>query len=1133
MNVQIKSNINPLAEQKEVKKKLEVLVTRGDDLPKKEGESNTHPSYQTSIYIRYVGTHDDAPKKLSDADYTAQSFFDGYKVLCSKLHMVGVGKNGKVCNIEEPFPASYRQSTFGIKLSEDKLTDRCGQLNAWLQALVTNWDGLGKEGQLLLREFLKLDIEEVGGGGGSVKRSLVRDLLPIDTETSASLITHGESSTGSPVDDENETPTREPTPVTPVTADTSSSSSPEQSPKKVVGDKEYMSIESPQEHPSPPSPNSPVMNSPGMSRFNPLASRPISMRARQAQAEVSSPASNSASADFQSPVKSVDDEGLLSTFRKSITFGGPGDADDLDDSEFMPGDEVKSLDALSIVDSFDYAIVMPVVLENKAIGALLSKEEKEKRQEELDALLGAPQDANHVKVIVHALTKGGLETFCYLSVQKDEIICLVKSSEEKMRKFADDTDFKLELEPTETKARMKKGMKEMVQDSKTGKLTEVYVIAPVTIIHMPDVTPYLPYEHIYGKFENDYDMLSIYKRQKGRKDTVSVFSRSTRLKLVMQIMTVSTRLGGCGLEVKKLKLHGRIKAYFPLHERSSVESVKTKVTNWKRTAWKNPVNQIKEYFGEKFGLFVKFTGHYSRWLRWPALIGFIMQIILLVRILRTGNLDSPVTPFFCLFMVTWGVIMLEYWKREEVETALLWGMTDFEQKQPERPEFQGELIKSFVDGQDTLYFAPEEKRGRSIMSTFIVGSFLMLVLTTVASIYILKAALRRPLGSNASSFASILNTVQITVFNILYQGIAVWLTDMENHRTDTEYEDSMITKLFVFQFINSFASFFYIAFVAQNLERPSGENEEFRGECGDQTCMYPLMINLVIIFGTRLTLANFLDIFLPYYATKQKQKKETEGFEDAKLTPVEVDYMLCEYDDVVEGIKSYADLGIQYAFSMLFVAALPVASLFSLASNHFKIKFIVWKVLELYQRPVPAGAQDIGTWQSIFSIVTGAAVITNAGLICFTMNVLPSNYLITTRIWCFFGFQWVMFIVQAAAMYLIDDEPEEVTIQKQRMDYIVSKVIDKVRDEETTPVEDNLMIKERMGSRGSISSMVEVNKDDQEGIYDFGLCVYRPRKQKKMKTMDGADLKEVRIAEYPFFNESNETETDGLVSARV
>ena len=38
------------------------------------------------------------------------------------------------------------------------------------------------------------------------------------------------------------------------------------------------------------------------------------------------------------------------------------------------------------------------------------------------------------------------------------------------------------------------------------------------------------------------------------------------------------------------------------------------------------------------------------------------------------------------------------------------------------------------------------------------------------------------------------------------------LTNWENHRTQTAYDDALIIKLFAFQFVNNYASLIYIAF---------------------------------------------------------------------------------------------------------------------------------------------------------------------------------------------------------------------------------------------------------------------------------------------------------------------------------
>ena len=42
------------------------------------------------------------------------------------------------------------------------------------------------------------------------------------------------------------------------------------------------------------------------------------------------------------------------------------------------------------------------------------------------------------------------------------------------------------------------------------------------------------------------------------------------------------------------------------------------------------------------------------------------------------------------------------------------------------------------------------------------------------------------------------------------------LTNLENHRTQTEHNDAKILKSAIFSFVNTYVSFFYIAFVAGN-----------------------------------------------------------------------------------------------------------------------------------------------------------------------------------------------------------------------------------------------------------------------------------------------------------------------------
>jgi hypothetical protein len=176
------------------------------------------------------------------------------------------------------------------------------------------------------------------------------------------------------------------------------------------------------------------------------------------------------------------------------------------------------------------------------------------------------------------------------------------------------------------------------------------------------------------------------------------------------------------------------------------------------------------------------------------------------------------------------------------------------------------------------YFPIISSRERITLASLVILVLIMMVIGVVAAIYVLRFALESDIGTNASVVASVLNSVQIAVFNVIYGFIAKKLTDFENNRTDSEYQDSMIVKSFCFQFVNSyrssylttsifvvvfdvkycifssiemkFSSFFFLAFIAKYLERPdylnsTGPEADYVGECGWTDCMKPLAINLV------------------------------------------------------------------------------------------------------------------------------------------------------------------------------------------------------------------------------------------------------------------------------------------------
>ena len=55
------------------------------------------------------------------------------------------------------------------------------------------------------------------------------------------------------------------------------------------------------------------------------------------------------------------------------------------------------------------------------------------------------------------------------------------------------------------------------------------------------------------------------------------------------------------------------------------------------------------------------------------------------------------------------------------------------------------------------------------------------------------------------------------MFGEFYEKVARRLTSWENHRTHNEFENSLITKRFVFEFLDAYMPLFYIAFYQRNI----------------------------------------------------------------------------------------------------------------------------------------------------------------------------------------------------------------------------------------------------------------------------------------------------------------------------
>uniref|UniRef100_A0A665X1A5 Anoctamin n=1 Tax=Echeneis naucrates TaxID=173247 RepID=A0A665X1A5_ECHNA len=394
------------------------------------------------------------------------------------------------------------------------------------------------------------------------------------------------------------------------------------------------------------------------------------------------------------------------------------------------------------------------------------------------------------------------------------------------------------------------------------------------------------------------------------------------------------------------------------------------------------------------------------------------------RLNTTCELSPSLSLLPCLFfpvsahVLAAVTLFLEFWKRYQAELEYEWDTVEFlEQEEPPRPEYEAKCSyerKNPVTGVKEK--VPYTACGRCIRVSIGIGTVLfwiLLILASIVAITVYRLAVfftfshrlrnqdlkqLEPLKEYVtpqmatSVTASLISFVVIMILNILYERVAIWITDFELPRTKTDYENSLTLKMFLFQFVNYYSSCFYIAFAKGKAVSYPGRPVYLLGkyrneECDPGGCLFELTTQLAIIMGGKAIWNNIQEVLLPWvknlisrHCTRVGSEKVIPRWEqDYQLQPVSKLGLFYEYLEMV----------IQFGFVTLFVASFPLAPVLALVNNLFEIRVDAWKITTQFRRVMPEKAQDIGAWQPILQGVAILAVATNAMIIAFTSDMIP------------------------------------------------------------------------------------------------------------------------------------------------
>ncbi|NXD14498.1 ANO9 protein, partial [Nothocercus nigrocapillus] len=520
---------------------------------------------------------------------------------------------------------------------------------------------------------------------------------------------------------------------------------------------------------------------------------------------------------------------------------------------------------------------------------------------------------------------------------------------------------------------------------------------------------------------------------------------TTRIRIVNFILqnTVTPNLEKlCDLMRKKV-----FETAFPLHEREEKNLfIKEKWARWRDICCKQPIENIRGYFGEKVALYFAWLGWYTYLLGIASMFGMLAFVIGITMLSSsqvskeickanttimcplcdqkcpfwllsdtctyakiTHMIDNEGTVLFAMFMALWATVFLELWKRQRATVITQW---DLYQWDDDEEELAMELINNPLHEprryQHSYFRSTIVIVLVLVMIAVLIGIAHALVIYRVVAMALFTQSTSEFIREHANTLAvvtgAVLHYLTIVIMTKVNRHVALYLCDLEEPRTFLQRENNFTVKIFTFQFFTNFSSLIYIAFFLGRINGHPGNYVRVAGqwrleECHPSGCITDLFIQMATITILKQTLSNCVEYLVPwitYIHKKQKlpKKKNTilEEEEEEAEDPCK-EWWLSNYQlNQVHHFSlfdEFLEMVIQYSFTTIFVAAFPLAPVLAFLNNLVEIRLDAIKMVHLRRRMVPRKANDIGIWLQVLEAIGILAVIGNGLVIAITSDFIP------------------------------------------------------------------------------------------------------------------------------------------------
>lgn len=461
-----------------------------------------------------------------------------------------------------------------------------------------------------------------------------------------------------------------------------------------------------------------------------------------------------------------------------------------------------------------------------------------------------------------------------------------------------------------------------------------------------------------------------------------------------------------------------------------------------------PLSDIREYFGEKVAIYYAWMGHFTYFLTIPAALGIAIEIYYLIRGYQIAESRDGLdySAYVYIFLVlTWSVVYVQMWKRECKAVALKWGTRGFETEEKDRPQFIGDSAQPFkrspITNQRETYFPESKRAARTFFSYIVIIMLIALDLIVFLCIFFAQFIALQLFPSwydwQFTLLISLIIAMTMNLTSSLYLMVATGLNDWENHRTDTDYEDMLVTKVITFELFNSFAVCGFVAL---------GKGLVF-GTCyincivDLRTLLYAILV-IRVIRSVAIVFQTWIESFFAPLTDEPQQIDEYQNLmgDNEDDTQFLVEIKRTKYPGT---FHDSASVFVQFSFINLFSVIVPVLAITSMLENLVKIRVDAYKLCNIYRRPHVEQAEDAGFWSETVDVMIFAGIYMNTALVTLSFPD-TENYSVFWKVIAFLFFSQVLVLYTLflrSCFSSLSEDPDYIDDIVARHEFLIDKYV--------------------------------------------------------------------------------------------